>query len=190
MGSIKGRTITPKMEQGFKDMKKTVQNQFKNGRVIWNKGLTKATSEGVRKNAKGVSMTRKKLFQEGKLKCFGHGISPSMAGELNFWFGKDRSGALNPNWQGGKSAEPYAPEWNERLREKVRTKFKRICQLCGKLECDNEWGKLQVHHIDYNKKNCKINNLIPLCVGCNFKVNYQRILWTKHFQDKFEEMLK
>ena len=34
--------------------------------------------------------------------------------------------------------------------------------------------RLVIHHIDYNKKNCNLNNLITLCRSCNAKANYNR----------------
>jgi hypothetical protein len=48
------------------------------------------------------------------------------------------------------------------------------CQLCHKVSN-------LVHHIDYNKKNCKENNLITLCRGCNSKVNINRDYWFAYF---------
>jgi len=187
---------TLKKNPSFKGKKHTTESKEKNrlkhlGKTAWNKGLTKDTDERVAGYGKTNSKTRKQLIADksDKIKIFGRGVNPFRAGKLNFWYGKDRSGELNPNWQGGISAEPYAPEWNEKLREKIRNKFDRICQLCTKSEPENEWGKLQVHHIDYNKKNCDEKNLIPLCVGCNFKVNYNRPKWINYFQTNFKEKL-
>ena len=34
--------------------------------------------------------------------------------------------------------------------------------------------KLHVHHIDYNKKNCKKSNLITICRSCNSMANKDR----------------
>ena len=34
--------------------------------------------------------------------------------------------------------------------------------------------KLCIHHINYNKKDCKPKNLITLCKSCNSKANYDR----------------
>jgi hypothetical protein len=45
--------------------------------------------------------------------------------------------------------------------------------LCGVEEKDY-FQKLSIHHIDYNKENCKDDNLITLCRGCNAIVNYGR----------------
>ena len=171
-------------KQVIERMKNTIKKQYKNGRKPWNYGLTKETDERIIKYAIEVSITRKKRIREGKIKCFGHGISASRPGKLNFWYGKDRSGKLNPNWKGGIQYEPYSSNWTEELKEKIRKKYNRKCQLCGKFEKDNEWGRLQVHHIDYNKQNCYESNLIPLCVSCNFKVNYGRNFWIKYFKEK------
>lgn len=178
-------------KESIQKMKQTIIEQYKNGRIPWNKGLTKETDERVAQYGRKNSITRKQLIvnKSDKIKIFGRGVNPSRAGELNFWYGKDRSGPLNPNWQGGIGSLPYAPEWNEKLREKIRNKFNRECQLCTKPEHKNEWGKINVHHIDYDKKNCKENNLITLCVGCNLKVNYKREYWTNYFQTKHGDFL-
>jgi len=50
------------------------------------------------------------------------------------------------------------------------------CQLCGKKTND-------VHHIDYDKQNGNINNLISLCERCNIKVNFNRGKWEKYFKN-------
>ena len=44
------------------------------------------------------------------------------------------------------------------------------------------YGKvLDVHHIDYNKENCKENNLITLCKQCNLRANKNRDYWYGYF---------
>ena len=44
--------------------------------------------------------------------------------------------------------------------------------------------KLDVHHIDYDKKNNDPKNLISLCRKCHMKTNKNRKYWTKYFQNK------
>jgi hypothetical protein len=39
-----------------------------------------------------------------------------------------------------------------------------------------------IHHIDYDKKNCSLNNLITLCRGCHAKTNFRRDYWKIFFQ--------
>lgn len=82
---------------------------------------------------------------------------------------------LNPNWQGGKSFELYPEEWTKELKTKIRQRDKFTCQLCGQNGYD-------VHHIDYNKKNCSEENLITLYRRCHPKTNHNRERWIKIFK--------
>lgn len=89
-------------------------------------------------------------------------------------------GNKNPNWKGGISFEPYASEWTNKLKEQIRKRDNYKCQLCYKTQKEEFKDinrKLSIHHIDYNKKNCKDNNLITLCNKCNSKVNFNRKWW-------------
>ena len=87
------------------------------------------------------------------------------------------SGKEHPNWKGGKSFEPYSIDWTETLRRAIRERDNYICQLC------NQYGN-NVHHIDYDKKNCNPKNLITLCRKCNVKVNYNRNYWISYLKSK------
>lgn len=82
------------------------------------------------------------------------------------------------NWKGGTSFEPYSLDWTPELRQSIRKRDNFICQRkdCGK------YPALSVHHVDYNKKNCKHDNLITLCKSCNSKVNINREYWENYFQ--------
>src|SRR4030067_2613787 len=40
------------------------------------------------------------------------------------------------NWQGGKSFEPYNLEFNKDLKEVIRNRDMRKCQLCGRTELE------------------------------------------------------
>jgi len=92
------------------------------------------------------------------------------------------SGENNPRWLGGISREPYAWEFDKDLKKEVRRRDGYRCQRCGKTqaECDR---KLDVHHIDYDKKNSDPINLTALCRSCNIKVNANRPYWTAFFQE-------
>jgi hypothetical protein len=91
------------------------------------------------------------------------------------------SGFNSPHWRGGISREPYAWTFNAELKEEVRRRDGYKCQLCGvpQAECNRA---LDVHHIDYDKKNSDPVNLTALCVSCNAKVNENRKHWTAVFQ--------
>lgn len=88
-------------------------------------------------------------------------------------------GRNNPNYVNGKSREPYPLEFNNSLKETIRIRDKYKCQKCGK-------QGIHVHHIDYNKSNCSIKNLITLCHKCNLKVNANRDYWYAYFTYKME----
>lgn len=77
----------------------------------------------------------------------------------------------------------YGGKFDSSIREKVRFRDKYKCQLCGCSQLEN--GKqLDVHHIDYNKKNCDINNLIGLCHSCHAKTNINRKYWINFFKER------
>ena len=87
----------------------------------------------------------------------------------------------HPSWRGGISFEPYSVDWTEGLRRSIRERDHYICQLCRKLQGDIAHD---VHHVDYNKRNCNPDNLITLCHSCNAKVNNNRNYWTNYFKSK------
>jgi len=97
----------------------------------------------------------------------------------------------NPNWRGGTEFTPYAFEFNEILKEQIRKRDNHTCQNCSISEDKHllTVGKvLTVHHIDYNKENSKINNLITLCYSCNSKANFNRTYWLNYYQKKLQEI--
>jgi hypothetical protein len=88
----------------------------------------------------------------------------------------------NPRWKGGISFEPYTPEFNKYLKEKIRKRDEFSCQICGLKENSKRHA---VHHIDYDKSNCKENNLITLCKRCHDKTNINRKQWQEHFEEVY-----
>lgn len=91
-----------------------------------------------------------------------------------------KSGKNASNWRGGKSFEPYCVGWGKTLKEAIRQRDGHKCKMCGvhQMDCIRS---LDVHHIDYNKKNINPSNLIALCVHCHMKTNYAREKWTSYF---------
>ena len=106
--------------------------------------------------------------------------SAAHSGDKNPMWGK--TGDKNPRWLGGLSCEPYTWEFNNELKEEVRRRDDYQCQRCGvpQSECGQ---KLDVHHIDYDKKNSDPVNLTALCRSCNARVNTNRLYWTTFFSD-------
>jgi len=96
-----------------------------------------------------------------------------------------KSGNLHPNWAGGISFEPHNPSFNKALKEQIRQRDNYQCQDCGILQKDLG-RKLDVHHIDYDKKNDDPMNLISLCKSCHMKTNYNKEDWIDYYQGKEE----
>lgn len=96
----------------------------------------------------------------------------------------------HPSWKGGISFEPYSLKFNKKLREKIRKRDNYTCQNCDKTEKEHliDTGYvLSVHHIDYNKKNSRENNLITLCHLCNLKANFNRNYWKNYYNLKIKD---
>ena len=108
-------------------------------------------------------------------------MSATRTGVLRPGHSARMSGPGNPAWIGGLSYEPYTAEFSPALKRAIRERDGFTCQLCFAPE---NGRKHAIHHIDYDKKNCRGNNLITLCGACNGRVNRSRDFWTKHFQGR------
>jgi hypothetical protein len=88
------------------------------------------------------------------------------------------SGQNHHNWNGGSSFFPYSTDWTKTLRRSIRERDNYICLVCGKEP------SIDVHHIDYDKKNCNPDNLITLCRSCHMKTNkkIKRNYWINYFK--------
>lgn len=98
---------------------------------------------------------------------------------------KDHSLEKHPNWVGGKSFEPYNSVFNEEFKDRIRSRDGYICSLCLIPESLTGY-KLDIHHIDYDKKNSCPENCIGLCHFCHPTTNKNRGYW----KDIFYSLLK
>ncbi len=83
----------------------------------------------------------------------------------------------HPSYIDGKGQEHYTKEFNNELKLKIRQRDNFECQNCNMTEEEHimVYGRvLCIHHIDYDKKNCKEENLITLCGTCNLRANSDR----------------
>lgn len=144
---------------------------------FYGKHHSEATKRKISKIHKG-----KKISGEHK-----RNISEKISGEKHPFYGKHhtektkkklsviaskRIGNKNPNWKGGISCEPYCDVWLDKdFKESIK---ERDGYKCLNPCCSKEIEKLNIHHINYIKKDCMPLNLITLCVSCNSKANSDR----------------
>ena len=156
----------------FSNERKQNISKSKQGTNIWKEGRN--FSEEHKKN---LSNAVKKQWLEGKR--FGKPLKDETKKKIS----ESHKGEKNYNWQCGKSFEPYGLEFNDDLKEVIRNRDRRKCQICNKTELDNG-SKLDIHHIDYDKKNNNPNNLISLCMSCHAKTGKNREYWNNYLKEE------
>lgn len=70
---------------------------------------------------------------------------------------------------------PYPSLFSPRFKKKIRAIFQDKCFIC------NSKKGIHIHHINYNKFDCSIDNLIALCQSCHLKTNGNRDFWFAYF---------
>jgi 5-methylcytosine-specific restriction endonuclease McrA len=73
------------------------------------------------------------------------------------------------NWKGGCGKHDYDDLWDEAIRKAARDRDGNKCVLCGVTNGNNHGFALSVHHIDGNKLNTNLDNLITYCNSCHMK---------------------
>ncbi len=161
---------------------KKCSSQCEKSKLSKSKKLTGRKFNQTHKTKISLALTGLKKTSDHKRK-----LSITKLGKNNPWFGKKRpehsikmSGKNHPNWQGGISSEPYCLEWKF-----IRVEYKEYDNnKCQNPYCKGEYtNKITSHHIDYNKKNCKPNNIITLCVSCNTIANHDRNWWQAFYTE-------
>jgi len=135
----------------------------------------KRTSEGHI----GLNHTRVSIMKMSRIKM-GHLITEETKRKISKTL-MGRTGRLCPNWRGGISS--YPPIFNEQLKKVVRECNDFICQICFKKQ---KGKRLDVHHIDYDKDNCCLDNLVSLCHSCHSETGTNREAWKRILGSKCE----
>jgi hypothetical protein len=154
--------LTNKVSQ---ETRSKMSKSFK-GRIPWNKGLTREVDARVNNCYKKSKKGLRKVTEETKAK-----ISEALRGEKSYL------------WKGGIGREEYGIGFNNQLKKLIRTRDEFTCQECYKTEVILG-RKLDVHHIDYDKKNHEPKNLISLCVKCHCKTSFKRSDWTMYYKNR------
>jgi len=185
----KGLSLTDehkqKLSEGHKGL--TPWNKGKKGLMVaWNKG--KPCSEETKlKLSRILSEVLKGKKKPPRSDSHKRNLSNALKGKISWKKGKPGlSGNKNPAWLGGISFEPYCHKFNDVLKEQIRNRDSRTCQLCGEKE---NGRKLDVHHIHYDKPNCE-PDLISLCAKCHKIVNGNRDNYEEIFMNKLKNNMR
>ena len=148
-----------------KTRKKTGISKGKNN-PMYGRKFTEEHRLNMSKALKGKYAGKRAYWYEKKFSKYTRDkISESRRGLL---VGKD-----NPNWKGGKSFEDYCPMWTDKeYKQFIRDRDGNKClnPYCNKI---NPFD-LHIHHINYDKKECRPVNLITVCRSCNARANFDR----------------
>ena len=62
----------------------------------------------------------------------------------------------------------YCDAWSD-------NEYKKDCRknYCENKDCNNSLKRLHLHHINLDKKDCRLTNLITLCISCHAKLHAQ-----------------
>ena len=113
-------------EESYDKMSETIQQQYNDGREVWNKGITEDMHPSVA--AQGEALRAHHYNNKG--------------------------GENNSNWKTGISV----------YREYKRDE--NCCEFCG------EDDKLEVHHLDENRDNNDVDNLVKVCITCHGRLHH------------------
>lgn len=149
--------------------------------MSWNNGLTKETDIRVKKFSEMMSGKPSNVLgkhwklseADNKRKSE---TNKRLGIKIPVW-SVSRPGPQNPNWHGGIQDDPYSNKFKKSLKNRIKIRDNFTCQICFKSLKDS----LCVHHIDYDKQNCKEDNLITLHSNCHRKTNFNRSYWINYF---------
>mgnify|MGYP000513012496 CR=1 FL=1 len=123
---------------------------------------------------------KKELVESQNLSLCGNCIKESQRSLFKFlakdkpWFDYVLEYAVSNNKLAKKTkTDGYVIMWKQ-ISEAVREKNYYCCTNC-KINLEQKKFYLEVHHMDYNKKNNHINNLKPLCVLCHATVDKRHL---------------
>jgi len=164
--------------------KHTKKHKRKIGLAMRRIGATPGAWWKGKKRPPITDIHRKKLSisHRGQI-SWNKGLKGYLPVKNHFWMPKKEN---HYNWKGGISKNSYPSEFNRKLKLKIRIRDNYTCCLCGKTEREEleELNRvLSINHIDFDKNNCKENNLNTLCTICNVKICREREYWTEYFNN-------
>lgn len=166
-------------EESKQRMSEIHKQSFKNGRKLPT-GMLGHNHTDQFKQEQSIRLTglqrtdeQKEKYRQSKL---GHLVSEETKDKIRLAREGKYSGENHPNWKGGQKDYPY--KFNHTLKELIRKRDNYICQLCHK---EQNGQRLDIHHINYNRYDLRVINLISLCMSCHRKTNFNREYYIELF---------
>ena len=121
--------------------------------------------------------------------CYGNWRKENFKGEDNPNHGSIAMfGEADPNWKGGITDDEYCDVWRDKeYKQDIRARDNNECQ---NPDCRKNSERLSIHHIDYDKNNCRPQNLITLCISCNARANFNRNFWQAGYEGIIRSIYK
>ena len=137
-------------------------------------------------NGKNNPFYGKKHSKETKKKISEGNKGRTYSDETRMLWSFQRTGEKNAAWRGGcYKYMAYPSNW-QTLRKKI---LKRDNNECQNPYCEHKSDIRCVHHIDYNKKNSDMNNLIVLCGICHPRTNFDREIHEDFYKNYMQNKL-
>lgn len=157
----------------------------------WKGGKKKCPTCGTTINYTSKSCNKHKIFSEQHRKNIGlKSLSRPSANKGKIFsveyrkkIGESRvypRGKDHPNWKGGETKKDYGGGFTKNIKQIVKERDNFTCQICHR---KGETLRLDVHHVDYDKKNNIVQNLRTLCHRCHATTNFNRERWITFFSD-------
>jgi len=149
-----------------------------------NKGCRKLGSRGYRHTEETKKKMKGRIFSPEHRKKLSYARKgKTTPQETRIKMSCSARGISIEDWDGFYDKE-YCCSWSDKeYKDSIKERDDYKCQ---NLDCWGTAKRLSVHHIDYDKKNCKPSNLIALCASCNTRANYNRPYW----QELYSYILK
>lgn len=133
-------------------------NKPPGGQIPWNKGM-KGIKQHSQKTKQKMSLTR-----QGKNNPF-YGKHHTKESKLKIAITKIK---IDPNGE-------YCGAWDDKEYKKDLRK-----DYCENRDCEGHYKKLDNHHINLNKHDCRPFNIMTLCVSCSASLHWKLGRGTNH----------
>ena len=136
-------------------------------RACHHKGMTKRLGVVCAICSKAINLSPSQIARSNSGKFFCNKSCQTI------WRNKEFVGSKHLRWRGGNT-----------LYRKILEKSnqKKRCTRCSL----KDTRVLAVHHIDKNKKNNKVENLVWMCHNCHYLIHYDKVEWLEFNKSRLD----